>query len=79
MEESQIEKEFILESSIMRTPAKRKKDSFGGVEYEFLRPSWKNQKYDRTTLPEDPEELESLLTDGVKKGVITTTVSKIET
>ena len=77
VEESQIEKEFILESSIMRTPAKRKKDSLGD-DYEGLRPTWKNQKYQRT-LPEDPEELESFISEGVKKGVITSAVSRIET
>ena len=77
-EEIQTETDFLLESSLLRTPAKRKKDSFGGEEYEgFAFPDWKNRKYDRT-FPEDPQELEDLIDEGVKKGVISTTVSKIE-
>ena len=77
VDESQIEKEIILESSLTRTPAKLKKHTFGGEEYEGLQPSWKSQKYVRT-LPDDPGALESFINKGVKKGVTTTTVLKIE-
>jgi hypothetical protein len=40
-------------------------------------PAWKNRKYERT-LPEDPEDLEVMIDVGIKRGVISTTVSKIE-
>jgi hypothetical protein len=76
-EEIQTETEFLVESSLLRTPGKRKKDSFGGEEFEGPRPSWKNQKYDRS-LPSDPIDLNILINEGVKKGVITATVAKIE-
>ena len=69
---------FLAESNLLRTLAKRKKDSFGGKEYEGPRPVWKNARYERT-MPEDEEELEELITEGVRKGMITTAVSKIET
>ena len=76
-EEFQTETEFLAESTLLRTPAKRKKDSFCGEEYEGLKPSWTKPKYDRT-FPEDTADLEALISEGVKKGVVTTTVSKIE-
>ena len=77
-EEIQTETDFLLESSLLRTLAKRKKDSFGGEEYEgFAFPDWKNRKYQRT-LPEEAQEFEDLIDEGVKKGIISTTVSKIE-
>ena len=63
---------------MLRTPGKRKTDSFAGEEFEGLLPSWKNQKYERA-LPEDSLELELIIDEGVKKGVLTTAVSKIET
>ena len=77
-EEIHTETDFLIESSILRTPSKRRKDSFSGDEYEGYMPGpWKNPKYERT-IPEDPLLLESFIDEGVKKGVLTTTVSKIE-
>ena len=77
-EEFQTETEFLVESTLLRTPAKRKKDYLGGEEYEGLQPTWTKPKYDRT-FPEDPSELEALsISEGAKKGVVTTTVSDIE-
>ena len=79
-EEIQTETDFLLESSLLLcTPTKRKKNSFGGEEYYkgFALPDWKNRKYQRT-FPEDTQELEDLIDEGVKKGVISLTVSKIE-
>ena len=77
-EEIQNETDFLAESSLMRTPAKTKKDSFAGEEFEaYALPAWKNRKYVRS-FPERPEELEALIDAGVKKGVLSTTVSKIE-
>ena len=62
----------------MRTPAKRKKDSFFGEDYEgVLFPDWKTRKYKRV-FPHDPQDLEALISSGVKKGVVTTTVANIE-
>ena len=77
-EEIHTETDFLIESSILRTPSKRRKDSFSGEDYEGYMPGpWKNPRYERT-IPEDPVELQSLIDEGVKKGVLTTTVSKIE-
>ena len=77
-EEIQTESEFLVESSLMRTPGKRKKDSFAGEEFEaYALPAWKNRKYQRS-LPDNPADLEALIDAGVKKGVLSTTVSKIE-
>ena len=77
-EEIQTEAEFLVESSLLRTPAKRKKESFAGEEYEGVPfPPWKNRKYERT-LPENPEDLEAMIDEGIRRGVISTTVSKIE-
>jgi hypothetical protein len=78
-EEIQTELDFLAESSLLRTPGKRKKDSFAGEEFEGPLPSWKNPRYERT-LPEDPQALKALIDEGViRKGVLSTTVSKIET
>jgi hypothetical protein len=77
-EEIQTESDFLIESSLLRTPGKRKKDSFAGEEFEGDLPGWKNPRYERTFL-QDLEELETLIEQGVKKGVLSTTVSKIET
>ena len=77
-EEIHTETDFLIESSILRTPSKRRKDSFSGEDYEGYMPGpWKNPRYERS-IPEDPLLLESLIDEGVKKGVLTTTVSKIE-
>ena len=63
---------------LLCTPAKRKKDSFGGEEYEGVPlPHWKNRKYDRT-LPSNPSELEVLIDAGIGKGIISTAVANIE-
>ena len=62
----------------MRTPAKRKKESFAGEEYEGPLADWPNSKYQRI-LPEDPQELEELIEAGIRKGMLTTTTSNIET
>ena len=78
VEEIQDEADFLVESNLLRTPAKRKKDSFAGQEYEGYLPSWKNSKYERS-LPADPQELADLMDDGIKKVLMTTTVSNIET
>ena len=79
VEDIQIESEFLVESSLLRTPAKRKKDSFGGEEEDEANLAhWKNPRYERS-LPEDPEELEMLMEEGIKKVLMTSTVSKIET
>ena len=79
VEEIQTESDFLVESSLMRTPAKRKKDSFAGEEYEGIPyPAWKNRKYARA-FPMDPQDLDALISAGVKKGVVTTTVANIET
>ena len=78
-EEIQNESEFLAETSLMRTPAKRKKASFTGEEFDaYALPAWKNRKYERS-LPEDPVDLEALIEAGVKKGVLSSTVAKIET
>ena len=64
-EEIQTESEFLVESSLMSTPAKRKKDSFVGEEYEGIPfPAWKTRKYERI-FPQDPQALEALLVSGV--------------
>ena len=77
-EEIQTETEFLAESSLMRTPAKRKKDPFAGEDYEGIPFSaWKSRKYKRL-FPQDPQALEALIATGVKKGVVTTTVANIE-
>lgn len=78
VEDIQIETEFLVESLLLRPPGKRKKDSFGGEEYEGTLPSWKNPKYERS-FPSDPVDLARLVEVGVKKGIISTTVSNIET
>ena len=39
---------------------------------------WPNSKY-QCTLPEKPQELQDIINAGVGKGVLTTTVSNIET
>jgi hypothetical protein len=78
-EEIQTESDFLLESSLMRTPGKRKKDSFAGEEFEGPLPGvWKSPRYTRI-IPSDPTELEDLIEEGIKRGVLTTAVSKIET
>ena len=77
-EEIQTEAEFLVESSLMRTPGKRKKDSFSGEEFEGPLPGWKNPRYARS-FPEDPIELETLIEEGVSKVMVTSTLSKIET
>ena len=78
-EEIQTETDFLVESMLLRTPAKRKKDSFAGEEYEGAAlPPWKNRRYERS-LPVNPEELEDLIEAGIRKGVISTAVSNIET
>ena len=79
VEEIQDEADFLVESNLLRTPAKRKKDSFAGEEYEGYLPAWKNSKYERS-LPADPKELAELMDEGIKKVLMTTTVSNsIET
>ena len=79
VEEIQTESEFLVESTLMRTPAKRKKDSFAGEEYEGNPyPAWKNRKYERS-FPHDSQDLEALISSGVKKGIVTTAVANIET
>ena len=77
-EELQTETDFLVESSLLRTPGRRKKDTLGGESYEGARPSLKNSRSDRT-LPSDQYDLEKLIDEGVKKGKMSTTVSKIET
>ena len=77
-EDIQVESDFLVESTLVRTLAKRKKDSFAGEEYEGSIVYWPNSKYQRT-LPEKPQELQDLINAGVGKGVLTTTVSNIET
>ena len=48
-EEIQTETDFLVMSALMRTPAKRKKDSFAGEEFEaYPLPAWKNRKYVRS-------------------------------
>ena len=66
--EIQNESEFLSETSLMRTPAKIKKDSFAGEEFDaYALPAWKNRKYERS-LPEDPVDLEVFIeAGGVKK------------
>ena len=76
-EEIQTEADFLVEASLLRTPAKRKKESFAGEEYEGIPfPPWKNRKCERT-LPEDPQDIEAMIDEGIRRGVISTTVSKI--
>ena len=77
-EEIQTESDFLAESSLLRTPGRRKKDSSAGEEFEGPLPSWMNPRYERT-LPEDPQALEALLDEGVLEGTLSTTVAKIET
>jgi hypothetical protein len=77
-QEIQNESDFLVESQLLRTPGKRKKDSLSGEEFEGPLPSWPNPKYHRT-LPEDPQELEELVNEGVRKGVLSNAVCKIET
>ena len=78
-EEIHTETDFLIESSILRTPSKRRKESFSDEEYEgYMLGPWKNAKYERS-IPDDLLQLESLIDEGVKKGVLTTAVSKIET
>jgi hypothetical protein len=77
VEDIQTEIEFLVESSLLYTPGKRNKDSFGGEEDEGILPSWKNPKYERT-LPSDPDDL-ARFDDGIRNGIISTIVSKIET
>ena len=77
-EEIQTESDFLVESLLLRTPAKRKKESFSGEEYEGPLSDWPNPKYQRV-FPQDADELEDLIEAGVQRGVLTTTTSKIET
>ena len=78
-EEIQTETDFPADSMLLRTPAKRRKDSFAGEEYEGIPlPAWKNRKFARS-LPEDPQDLEAMIDEGINKGFISTAVSKIET
>jgi hypothetical protein len=75
VKEIKTESDFLVEISLMMTPGTRKKNSFAGEEFEGLQPSWKNQKYD-CSLPCDPIDLKVLINEGIKKGVVTSTVSK---
>jgi hypothetical protein len=78
-EEIQTESDFLLESSLMRTPGKRKKDSLSGEKFEGPLPGvWKSPRYTRT-IPSNPMELEDLIEEGIKRGVLTSAVSRIET
>ena len=78
-EEVQSEAEFLVDSSLLRTPAKRKKESFGSESwYEGDRPSWRNPKYLRF-LPSEPEDLLEFSRTGLTKKVVATSVSNIET
>ena len=78
-EEIQAETDFLADSMLLRTPAKRKKDSFAGEDYGGIPLlAWKNRKFARS-LPEDPQDLETMIDEGINKGFISTVVSKIET
>ena len=77
VEEFHVETDFLSESTLARTPSKRRKDSFSGEEYQGMLPGWKHPKYDRS-LPEDESSLEVMINEGIRKRFLTTTVSKIE-
>lgn len=76
-EDVQKEAQFLGTAATFRTPGKRKRDldekgptkNLGRVKFE---------KYVRD-LPEEPEELEKIVQYGMKKGTITTIVSRLET
>ena len=77
VEEFHVETDFLSESTLARTPSKRRKDSFSGEEFEGMLPGWKHPKYERS-LPEDEGILEVMISEGIRKGFLTSTVSKIE-
>ena len=75
----EIESSFLNKAELFRSPAKRKRDPlFEGDDEETFKLNWKGSKYLRT-LPTESTELEQLISEGVKKGMITRSVSKIET
>jgi hypothetical protein len=79
-EEIQAETDFLVDSShlLLRTPGKRKMDSFAGEGCEEMMAPWKSPKYNDRTFPEDSRNLEFVINAGVVRGVSTATVSKIE-
>ena len=66
-DELQAEAEFLVDSSLLRTPTKRKQDSFSSESwYEGERPTWRNFKYVRT-FPSDPEGLNQFISGGLPR------------
>ena len=74
----ELESSFLIKAELFRSPSKTKRDPLSGDDAEDpCKVDWKGSKYTRT-LPTDESDLERI-TQGVKKGLITKSVSKIET